>query len=451
MKQFILFILLVAFCFGCSNDKPNTQQLNQESKVTYQVSNEVFMNPERGFMHTWPVYSEGVAMAVSSLANLKNEKVSLVLRLYYFEKFKTTALSQKELDLISTDLGRLRDAGLKCVLRFAYTDDQNGTDASYATISGHLDQLKPIIDQNSDVIAFVQAGLIGAWGEWYYTTNNLNTAANRKLVLDKLMQIFPKEIKIQVRTPKFKQEYVGNSLPMDSNVGYGTTNMARVGFHNDCFLASVDDYGTYQDVVAEKNYISKEALFVPTGGETCPPSGVAIASCSVAETEMALLKWSYLNLDYYGPVLQEWRNNLCFADFERKLGYRLTLASTNVKPEIALNSDFEFNAVLNNIGFAPVYNAKNTFLIFKSVDSGILYKKKMNFDVRYVIPKFSYQLKESINTSGIPIGKYELLLKIEDISTNLKDRPEYCIRLANTGLWESTTGINTLSQTVTIK
>ena len=452
MKHLITtFILFLAFLGSCQSDSNNAPAPIPSGNVTYQVSNDVFSNPERGFMHQWEVNSEGNPLSTTKLADLKKENVSIILRLYYLEKFKTTPLSQNQLDLIKTDFGRLRDAGLKCVLRFAYTNAQDGTDASFAIISEHLDQLKPIMADNADVIAFVQAGFIGAWGEWYYTTNNLTTPANRKLVLDKLLETFPKEIKIQLRTPKFKQDYSGSTTAMESSVGYGTTNIARVGFHNDCFMASADDYGTYVNVAVDKAFISKEALFVPTGGETCPPTDVAIASCTTAEKEMTLLKWTYLNLDYYGPVLQEWRNNLCFTDFERKLGYRLTLVSTNVKSDIALNSAFEFSAVLNNVGFAPVYNPKNTFLIFKSVDNGTLYKKKLNFDVRYLTPKLNYQLKESISTVGIPAGKYELLLKIEDASTRLSDRPEYCIRLANTGLWESTTGINKLSQTVTIK
>lgn len=448
-----ILILFIGFLGSCSDSGSGSKPAPKPTgnNVTYQVSNEVFANPERGFLHQWEVFSEGNPMTVSSLANLKNEKVSIVLRIYNLEKFKTTPLSQVQLDLIKTDFSRLKDAGMKCVLRFSYTNAQDGTDASFATISGHLDQLKPIMTDNADVIAFVQAGFIGAWGEWYYTTNNLTTQANRKLVLDKLLETFPKEIKIQVRTPKYKQDYSGSTTAMESSIGYGTTNVARIGFHNDCFLASANDYGTYVNVAADKAYISNEALFVPTGGETCPPTDVAIASCTTAEKEMTLLKWTYLNLDYYGPVLQEWRNNLCFADFERRLGYRLTLVSTNVKTEIALNSSFEFNAVINNVGFAPIYNLKNTFLIFKSVENGTLYKKKLNFDVRYAVPKLNYQLNESINTTGIPTGKYDLLLKIEDTSTRLSDRPEYCIRLANTGLWESTTGINKLSQTVTIK
>jgi len=449
----IVFSLFLNLASSCQSDSgsDNKEEAAGEGKVTYAVSNEVFTNPERGFMHTWQVNSEGAAITAASLANLKKENVSLILRLYYLEKFKTTPLSQAQLDLLKTDFTRLREAGLKCVLRFAYTDAQDGSDASVAVISGHLDQLKPILEDNKDVIAFVQAGFVGAWGEWYYTTNQLTTAANKKLILDKLLESFPKEIKIQLRTPKIKQDYVATTTAMDATVGYGSSNTARLGFHNDCFMASVDDYGTYINVTAEKTYISNEALFVPTGGETCPPTDVPVASCSIAEKEMTLLKWTYLNLDYYGPVLQEWRNNNCFADFERKLGYRLALASSSVAKEVAVNGTLAFNAVINNYGFAPVYNPKNAYLIFRSTSGGTVYKKKLSFDVRKVVPRVAFELKETVSLTEIPAGTYELLLKIEDSSSKLSERPDYSIRLANTGLWETATGFNKLSQTVIIK
>ncbi|WP_394776752.1 DUF4832 domain-containing protein [Flavobacterium sp.] len=453
MKHLLLvFCLFLNLASSCQSDGgSNNDETSNPEKVTYTVSNDVFANPERGFMHTWQVNSEGAAMTAASLNNLKKENVSLILRLYYLEKFKTTALSQTQLDLIKTDFTRLRESGLKCVLRFAYTDAQDGSDASVAIISGHLDQLKPILEENKDVIAFVQAGFIGAWGEWYYTTNQLTTPANKKIILDKLLETFPKEVKIQVRTPKIKQDYVATTTAIDASVGYGTSNTARLGFHNDCFMASVDDYGTYINVTAEKTYISNEALFVPTGGETCPPTDVPVASCSIAEKEMTMLKWTYLNLDYYGPVLQEWRNNNCFTDFERKLGYRLALATSSVKKEAALNGTLEFNALINNSGFAPVYNPKNAYLILRATVNGTVYKKKLSFDVRKVVPKVSYEIKESVSLSEIPAGTYELLLKIEDSSTKLSERPDYAIRLANTGLWETATGFNKLSQTVIIK
>lgn len=442
----------MTFVSGCKSDdnKNNDGEKNGLVNASYTISDEAFNNPERGFAHYFSVKSEGDPIPITSLHNLKNENVSLVLRVYYLEKFKTTALSQTQLDLIKTDFARLRESGLKCVLRFAYTDDQNGSDASASIISEHLDQLKSLLEENKDVIAFVQAGFVGAWGEWASTTNQLTTPENQKLILDKILETFPKEIKVQVRTPKIKQDYFASITAMDDTVGHGNTNIARIGFHNDCFMASVNDYGTYQNVTADKTYVSNEALFVPTGGETCPPSGIPIASCSIAEEEMTLLKWTYLNLDYYVPVLQEWKTNDCFADFEKKLGYRLSLISSSVKNEATMNGILEFNAVINNSGFAPVYNPKNTFLILRSITNGTTYKKKLSFDVRKVAPKQSFELKESVSLSEIPADTYELLLKIEDISSKLIARSDYSIRLANTGLWETPTGFNKLSQLVNI-
>ncbi|MHB1104951.1 MAG: DUF4832 domain-containing protein [Lutibacter sp.] len=447
-----LFLCNLISCGGNSVEEDPVELIdNTVSNITYIASSDVISNPERGFMHLWSVYSEGMPINLATLQNLKNENVTIINRLYYLEAFKNSDLSVAQLDLIKTDFERLRSAGIKCILRFAYNANQNETDAPLNIIERHLDQLKPLFIDNADIIAFVQAGFIGSWGEWYYTTNNLNTLENKKAVINKLLEVLPKEIKIQVRTPLYKQQVFNYSTAMGSDVGYGTSDIARVGFHNDCFLASADDYGTYQNITIEKSYISNEALYVPTGGETCPPTNVPIASCSKAETEMKLLKWTYLNLDYYGPVLQEWRNNNCFTDFQKKLGYRLLLKSSSLKKEATINSNFELKAIIDNAGFAPVYNIKKTFLIFKSVTDGAIYKKALAFDVRKVIPDLDYDLKESVSLSGIPTGKYKLFLKIEDGSATLAERPDYSIRLANKDTWESTEGINDLLHTLTIK
>ena len=456
MKCFTIGLLFLVFNLSCqSNDGPTENEPEEipvevgVSQISYTSTSEVFTNPERGFMHTWTVYSEGEAVNMASLNNLKNSNISLVLRLYYLEKFKDSPLSETQLNLIRTDFERFREAGIKCVLRFAYNSDQNETDAPLNIIETHLDQLKPLFTENADIIAFVQAGFIGSWGEWYYTTNELTTPENKKVVLDKLLEVFPEEIKIQVRTPLYKQEIFEYSTAMDASVGYGNSAIARVGFHNDCFLASSTDYGTYQNIELEKKYISDEALFVPTGGETCPPTDVPLASCSTAETEMKLLKWTYLNLDYYGPVLQQWRDSNCFDDFERELGYRLALDTSELKDEAT--TSFNLKTTIENLGFAPVYNPKNSYLIFRSKGDGAVYKKKLDFDVRLVVPSVSYELEESVSLSDIPAGEYELLLEISDSHISLEERPEYKIRLANDGLWESSTGFNKLSHTLTIK
>ncbi|MFY0714634.1 DUF4832 domain-containing protein [Seonamhaeicola sp. NFXS20] len=447
----LAFLFIIISCSSSSNsDDDNTIDDVTVNEITYTASLEVISNPERGFMHSWSVNSEGTPLNLVTLNSLKNENVTIILRLYYLEAFKDSDLSTAQLDLIKTDFERLREAGIKCILRFAYNDDQSETDAPLNIIQTHLDQLKPIFQDNADVIAFVQAGFIGSWGEWHTTTNNLTTTENKKAVVNKLLEVLPEEIKIQLRTPLYKQEVFDYTTAIDASVGYGSSDIARVGFHNDCFLASPDDYGTYQNVTIEKSFISNEALFVPTGGETCPPSGIPTASCATADTEMALLKWTYLNLDWYGPVLNVWRDNSCFDDFQRELGYRLLLKSASLQYEANSNENFELNLVVDNAGFAPVYNKKNAFLIFKSTTGETTYKKALDFDVRKVIPAVNYELNESVSLSGIPAGEYNLFLKIEDSHETLANRPEYSIQLANSNVWDSIEGYNKLSHTLTI-
>ncbi len=60
----------------------------------------------------------------------------------------------------------------------------------------------------------VQAGLIGAWGEWYYSSNyassvdqSVNAAqqAARNRITTALLNAVPSDRMIQLRTPSYKQ------------------------------------------------------------------------------------------------------------------------------------------------------------------------------------------------------------------------------------------------------
>ena len=66
----------------------------------------------------------------------------MILRVYYFDAFKDKDLDAAQLSLIESDMNTVRNMGLKIILRFAYTDDMNGTDAPLNIIERHLDQLK---------------------------------------------------------------------------------------------------------------------------------------------------------------------------------------------------------------------------------------------------------------------------------------------------------------------
>ncbi|MEN9571327.1 MAG: hypothetical protein RL172_2558 [Bacteroidota bacterium] len=454
-KQLYTFITMAAIvcCLpACKKSKSDTIVPVPDDAVTYELSTAIFPNPERGFIHTYPVFSEGASLNASLLATLRSQNVSMVLRLFYLDAFKDKALSQAQLTLIQTDLDKIRTAGIKAILRFAYTDDMAGADAPLAIIQQHLDQLQPIFNSNQDVIAFVQAGFIGAWGEWHSSSNGLATTSNQRAVLNKLLSVLPAAIMVQVRTPGYKQAIFNTTTPVDAAVAYTAEASARVGHHNDCFLTGGTDYGTYNNVAAEKQYISTEAAFVPTGGETCPPSAGYDPSCNEGRNEMKLLKWTYLNLDWYGPTIAAWKSAGCYNEFQTNLGYRLALVSTKMDKQATVNGSIAINIQIANKGYAPLYHQKNTYLVFKNKATGAYYEKELTADLRLCKPAANLTISQNVSLGSLPAGEYAIYLRVADKAPTLKNRIEYAVQFANTGVWvEENAGMNYLKQTLTIK
>jgi hypothetical protein len=439
---------MVSYFFtGCK--KAGNEVDQNIATIQYEQSLDIFPNPERGFMHMVDVKSEGEGLNPMWLANLRTNNVTLIMRQFYLNKFKDTAISDAQFQLMNSDMQLIRDAGLKCVLRFAYTDDMAGTDAPLTIVLQHIDQLKPFFEANKDVIAFVQAGFIGAWGEWHSSSNGLATVANEKTILFKLLSVLPAEIMVQVRTPGAKQQIFSTTAPVDSGIAYTSEYRARVGHHNDCFLAGGTDYGTYSNIQADKEYISNEALYVPTGGETCPPEG-PFPDCETSRTEMKLLKWTYLNLDWYQPVIDAWRNSGCFNEFQRFLGYRLVLINAKLPNQVVNGQDYKVEIQMTNKGYAPLYNPKITSLVFKDKISGSLYSIELPVDIRACKPNGLLTISTSVKLSGIPQGDYDLYLSIADSNPGLKDRIEYMVQLANTAIWDDHTGMNNLKHQVKV-
>lgn len=291
-----LFILGITACG--SDNQPNADdkgsnggetEVGPTKTVNYISTNELFPNPERGFYKYTD--SKGTpALSEQTLRSYRQKQISLIYRLYYLKDFKNAPISDAFLSQIKQDMEVARKAGIKMILRFAYSLAMDEPDAPLAVILQHLDQIKPILQEDKDVIAVLQAGFIGSWGEWYYTTNNLNNDAARKAILDKILEVLPTDRTVQVRTPNYKRNYIGVKTAIKAEDAFSGRVVARIGHHNDCFMASVDDYGTYTDVAVDKSYLNAEGLYLPIGGETCPPEGVDPADCDKAQAEMRNLR-----------------------------------------------------------------------------------------------------------------------------------------------------------------
>ena len=97
---------------------------------------------------------------------------------------------------------KLRSLGKKAVLRFAYETQFLGRAATGPTLEDiirHTEQLKSFLEENKDVIQVVQAGMIGAWGEWHSSFHGLEKSDDTKrTILQHICRMTPEGRAVQM-------------------------------------------------------------------------------------------------------------------------------------------------------------------------------------------------------------------------------------------------------------
>ena len=317
--------------------------------------------------------------------------------MYYLKNYRTKDLSDKLLQGFNEDMQILRNHGFKCVLRFAY-DWSSGNDASLQWVQRHAAQLKPYLAANADVIYVMEAGFVGQWGEWYYSSNFVNETQkmnnNRKAVLTAVLDACPADRFVLTRYPLIKIGYMGDENTLTPAQAHDGSTRARIGHHNDAFLNAWGNDGTYgrdgdgpdNDPVLRR-YVSTETLYVPNGGETNVESNSlanVVAQHDTTIAELSRFHWSFCGSEYAQAVTNKWRNNGTFA---RKW--------TAEAGTITLNE-------------APVLPAT------------------------------------------MAEGTYQMYLHLPDAYESLASDPRYAVRFANQNVWDPNTGMNDLGVSVEV-
>jgi len=473
----------------------------QTSTISYIASDDDIPNPERGFYLSSITYASNyVPLNSNYLASRRdyftpfnaNYQVhtTLVFRYFVLDSFISTSISADFLTKMQADFDAARSAGVKLILRFSYTNTPPAGncgswicppygDASKSIVLQHIAQLKPLLQSNSDIIATVQMGFIGVWGENYYTdffgdpsqSPFILTNANwtdRNEVLAALLDAVPEDRSVQVRYPQIKQRQVygigapTTSAPLQLSEAYNNTDKARLGFHNDCFLASDTDFGTYSDygppssqddTTNLKPYLATDTKFVPMGGETCSANNPDDNCASVggrADTELQRFHYSYLNSEYNNTDVNNDWTNVCMDDIKKKLGYRFALL-TGTYPNIG-EAGQSISVTLNveNSGYAAPYNRRGAELVIRHSVTGETFFAPLDVDPRLWLPG-NHMINQTICIPpNMPSGNYELLLNLPDPEATLFDNPDYSIQMANDNMWESTTGYNDLNHIIQI-
>lgn len=438
--------------------------------VNYTADNTtIFANPERGFYTEQDhVVTKNDPWCIKGKEEylrkhyIDKDNKSLLLVLYYLDNFKNKAtLPEEVLKGFDDDMQALRDLGVKAILRFAYTSDNSGDigyDAPLSIVQSHIAQYKSHWEANADVIYVFQAGFVGAWGEWYYTSNFGNQESrmneSRRALVDTLLASVPSDRFIQLRTPIFKTDYVGDTKALTANEAYSGSAKARLGHHNDAFLYGSSNQGTYVDTTTQKPYLAKETLYVPIGGETdITDSEQAAEDASYERTigEMSRLHWTFLQGEYSETVTDMWRENGTFDELNRKMGYRYQLVSGTFSDEVKQGEKLSVKLQIRNVGYAPLYNRRNAYIVLTNDDNTTTIP--LTSDPRTWLPNgVVTAIDEQLTIpESVTEGTYSLHLYLPDAYPTLGGDPRYAIRFANSNVWDQETGLNDLGATVTVK
>lgn len=420
--------------------------------ISFTESDEIFPNPERGFYkhHDFTTPKANPLSATSLMADRLNG-ITLHYTGHYLSAYMTSDISDEFLELLRNNMQALRDGGAKCILRFAYSRNADESkkstwDATPEYVQRHIKNLKPIIQEYSDVILCWQAGFVGVWGEWYYTKNFVFAPSKtedfilRRGVIDAMLDALPEDRMVALRTPMFKRKMYAQDYAdtLTYKTAYSGSDLSRLCCFNDCFGASRDDVGTFEGNTSRQYWVG-DSRYVLMGGETCGLSDYC--TCENSLKDMEDYHWTYLNSGYHSSVLARWESDGCMDEVKRRLGYRLSLADV-YHSEATAGEVFEIALRIKNSGFAAPMNPRAVELVLVDGNGNKTVYELKDVDPRFWFANKTAVVKQTIKLPATASGDCTLYLNLPDPKATLHDNPSFSIRLANEGVWDEATGYN---------
>lgn len=403
------------------------------------------------------------------------DSVSLVQTYFYLTGAVGKDLTEEDFKTMSVFFDKLRETGRKAVLRFAYETQFMGRAAVGPTLEDiirHTEQLKPFLEANKDVIQVVQAGMIGAWGEWHSSVHGLeNSDDTKRTVLEHICRMTPAGRAVQIRVPEYK-----------NLIDSASEDYKRLSFHDDFIVINRHRWdGGMSEGTPAYEQIVRESPYLPVDGELPwgtwsmnqdpdnPEAGWVIDGL---QTARRLFKQHFTSLsaihnykekgapDKYSmmywketPVTEEFlkENKMPVSDgyfrnqdgtparrnafdyIRDHLGYRIELRELTVK-------DGHIELSLINRGFSTLFNEHPVYFVLVDENGKVCHTQRTDADVHNWQPyapsdaectPLTHTVTAKLETTGVPAGEYRLGLWIPDGSERLQYDPRYAIRCAN--------------------
>lgn len=409
----------------------------------------------------------------------------------YLDQFQDGPLPDEKRAAIQRGFDGLRAAGLKAVLRFAYEKSmEEKAGPTLQIILTHLQQLEPLIRQNADVIYVLQAGFIGAWGEWHSSALKLEQDhANLAALVKALLAVLPENRMTQVRVPKYKRWILTDPafnafVPVDASNAFSAAPAARIGFHNDGFLAGRTCGGTWTEQPLFSNpgnpefdYMTAESPYLPVDGELFWADIDGRVDGFQAAQRMRLHHYSSFSIAHSysgmeGPTLgiDIWMKTTMdaaqaaaaklpisdgyFEDAEKRpvartqfeyirdhLGYRIELQEAAWPESLRPGDVLKLDLSLINRGFSTLINPRPVLLALINTRGEVAWTSKLDADPRSWQPykpgdpEYAPLLHtihaEAPVPTQLPAGQYLLGLWLPDEADSIREDARYAVRVAN--------------------
>lgn len=371
-----------------------------------------------------------------SLARLQAAGLTTHLGICWLDEYNAKPLDAALLVRLDKSLDIVRRSGTRIILRFAYElDRKKSAGPTLATVTQHIEALRPVLAKNADVIMALQMGFVGHRGEIRDAARIPADLASHAAVLKALIAARPAGRPLQVRSASMRAALLGElKLAADidpSEAFQDRTPAAFIGFHNVGFGADATDDGTFDAVgPSDASWTSwcRQSLFVAVDADLGPGCGSAaaladgwnMAAKAAAEHVVTLginRALSTLSPTKLAGPLDAWRTQMLTRDgaeakglpisdsyftdskgnavprsahdyLRDHLGYRYELISASWPSSVKQGQTYQLTVRLTNRGFAPCPTARTMDLAYASKSGRYIYSVGAgeNVDIRRILP-----------------------------------------------------------------
>lgn len=259
-------------------------------------------------------------------------------------------ISEEKINKLIQGFEYAKKARLSVIFRAAYDFDDEYQEPDFDCMISHIEQIGKILNSYKDCIAGVQAGMIGAYGEWHSSVY-MDKAEDYAKVAEAWLENLEEEIPVSVRRQEFIRQIEKQGV-----------DISRIGIYNDGLFASESDLGTYRgegNIRQSELEWTKNHILVPFNGGEMPKISEFTEFNNVLK-EADDLQISYLNRYYNKDIWEIWKKDhyqgIAQDQYLRNhLGYCPWIEEVSLNRNFHLSPLIRMKVTIANTGFSVPY------------------------------------------------------------------------------------------------